>query len=154
MKDSHRGSPDVGSGVGAFGGTRPVILAIDDEKAVLFTLQAVLEKSGFRVLTALDGVAGLDTFRKSAPAIVLTDIIMPQQDGIGAIMQMRRERPATKIVAVSGGGRVGDSDFLTVALKLGADAAIHKPFDTGEFLTVLRPLLDRRPVVPAKVPAV
>ena len=143
----------MGSGAGARGGTHPVILIIDDEKAVLFALQAVLEQRGFRVLTAPDGVAGLVTFRKSAPAIVLIDIIMPEQDGIGAIMQMRRERPAAKIVAMSGGGRVGNSDFLTVALKLGADAVIYKPFDAEELLTVLRPLLDRQPVMPAKMPA-
>jgi DNA-binding response OmpR family regulator len=75
--------------------------------------------------------------------VVLTDIIMPEQDGIGVIMEMRRERPGVKIIAMSGSGRCGKSDFLTVAKKLGADSVIHKPFDIDELVETINRHLKR-----------
>jgi CheY-like chemotaxis protein len=74
---------------------------------------------------------------------VLTDIIMPEQDGIGVIMAMRRERPGVKIIAMSGGGRVGKADFLSIAKMVGADAVISKPFDINELVTMIRGQLPR-----------
>jgi DNA-binding NtrC family response regulator len=73
--------------------------------------------------------------------VVLTDIIMPEQDGIGVIMALRRERPGVKIIAMSGGGRIGKSDLLMIAKQLGANSVIQKPFDASELLaTILRHL--------------
>ncbi len=90
------------------------------------SLSMILEDYGFSVRTAADGLEGLRKFREESPSVVVTDILMPGLDGIGAIMQMRRERPAVKIIAVSGGGRIGRSDFLTIARNLGANAAFEK----------------------------
>ena len=97
------------------------------------------------MLTAADGRAGLAIFEKTAPALVLTDIIMPEQDGLGAIAEMRRARPDVRIVAMSGGGRVGNTDFLKLATKLGANAALPKPFDDTELLAVIGALLAPAP---------
>jgi DNA-binding NarL/FixJ family response regulator len=72
--------------------------------------------------------------------VVLTDLLMPEQDGIGAILQMRRERPAARIVAMSGGGRIDKADYLTAAVKLGADAAVEKR-DTDRLLKTVLGLL-------------
>jgi DNA-binding NtrC family response regulator len=116
----------------------PAVLLIDDDPAVLGSLTMLLETAGFRVLTARDGVQGLRAFRKHSPAVVVTDILMPEKDGIGLIMQMRRERPKVKVIAISGGGRVGNSDFLTVAGKLGADTAMPKPIDTDKLVDTIR----------------
>jgi len=121
----------------------PPILIIDDDRALLMSLALLLETQGYRVLQAADGLSGLDVFRKERPAVVITDIIMPEQDGIGTIMTMRREVPDVKIIAMSGGGRIGKSDFLTVARKLGADATLAKPGVADQVIPLLQKLLGR-----------
>jgi CheY-like chemotaxis protein len=119
----------------------PAVLVVDDDPAILHSLRALLESGGIPIATARDGLEGLAAFRRIKPAVVLTDIIMPEQDGIGAIVEMRRQRPDLKIIAMSGGGRIGKSDFLTVAKKLGADAVIEKPFDPDELVKLLQTFL-------------
>jgi len=107
----------------------PPVLVIDDDPALLHSLASVFEAYGIAIATARDGLEGLAKFRRIRPALVLTDIIMPEQDGIGTIMTMRRERPGVQIIAMSGGGRIGKSDFLTIAKMLGANSVIPKPLD-------------------------
>ena len=119
----------------------PAVLVIDDDPAMVESLAMMLEDHGFRVLTANDGVRGLQVFYERKPAAVLTDILMPEQDGIGAIMEMRRERPEVKIIAVSGAGRLGNTDFLTIAKKLGADATFEKGRSANELVVMLKAML-------------
>jgi len=121
---------------------RPTVLLIDDDAAVRESLALLLESHGFQVVTATDGHQGLATFQERAPAAVITDILMPEQDGIGTIREMRRLRPDVKIVAISGGGRIDKSDYLSVAEKLGADIGIEKS-DINKLLEVLPTLLRR-----------
>jgi len=116
----------------------PAVLVIDDDPAMLDSLAALFQIHGISIATAQDGVAGLEVFRQISPAVVLTDIIMPEQDGIGVIMELRRERPGVKIIAMSGGGRIGKSDLLMIAKQLGANSVIQKPFDTGELVATVR----------------
>jgi CheY-like chemotaxis protein len=119
------------------------VLVIDDDPDMVESLAMMLRDHGFPVLTANDGVRGLEMFREYKPAVVLTDILMPEQDGIEVIMTMRRERPAVKIIAISGSGRIGKSDFLTIARKLGADATFEKGHKAGELLELLKTMLQR-----------
>ena len=119
------------------------MLIIDDDPEVLDSLKMVLEAHGFPVLTARNGYQGLVVFRERSPAVVVTDIMMPEQDGIGTMLQMRRERPDVKIVAISGGGKVDSSDYLAVAEQLGADAALQKGLDNATLLDTLTALLRR-----------
>jgi DNA-binding response OmpR family regulator len=107
------------------------------------SLAMMLEDHGFRVLTANNGVRGLQVFREQRPAAVLTDIMMPEQDGIAVIMEMRRERPEVKIIAISGAGRVGKANFLTIARKLGADATFEKGRSANELVVMLKAMLRR-----------
>jgi CheY-like chemotaxis protein len=86
-----------------------LILVIDDDVRVRVTIQRLLEAANFHIITAPSGQAGLKLFRAHEPALVITDIIMPEREGIETIVQMRRERPATKIIAISGGGRIVDN---------------------------------------------
>ncbi|MGH7123489.1 MAG: response regulator [Stellaceae bacterium] len=137
MPDAH-GSPETGARAISPGIT---VLVIDDNHAHLLSLESLLEAYGIRVAKARDGAEGLALFRKIAPAVVLTDIIMPGRDGISAIVEMRRERPGVKIIAMSGAGRVGKSDFLTVAKQLGADEVMPKPLDTDRLIATLRRIL-------------
>jgi DNA-binding response OmpR family regulator len=128
------------------------ILVIDDDRAVLHSLAAVLEAEGFNVLMADDGIAGMRVFHQRRPDIVVTDIIMPNQEGIETIVQMRRSRPDMKIIAMSGGGRIGNMDFLSIAQGLGANTTLAKPFDPDELTAAVHDLLARE--APTSAPPV
>jgi CheY-like chemotaxis protein len=112
----------------------PKILVIDDDILVRRTISRILEDAGYEVALAEDGARGVAKFRSDRPDLVITDLIMPDQEGIETIIEMLREDPAARIVAVSGGGRLGSMDFLAVAQKLGASEILRKPFEPAELL--------------------
>jgi len=85
------------------------ILVIDDEYLVRDTLARLLRAKGCEVVTAADGEHGMTVFRSAAPDLVITDILMPEQEGIQTIRLMRHERPDAKIIAISGGKRTAIS---------------------------------------------
>jgi len=122
-------------------GETPTVLVVDDDPAMVESLAMLLEGYGFCVLTAPDGVRALEVFREQSPSVVVTDIMMPELDGIGVILRMRRERPDVKIIALSGGGRVIKSDYLTAAEELGADAALAKGQGNHVLIETLSKLL-------------
>ncbi len=117
------------------------VLLVDDDPMVLQALSILLEDHGFKVLAASAGVQGLYLYGKHRPDIVVTDIIMPEKEGIALTRELRHEFPGAKIVAMSGGGRLGKLDYVTIAQALGADAGLYKPFDEDELVTTLRALL-------------
>ena len=110
------------------------ILVIDDDHLVRYALSKILLDAGYAVVTASDGRRGMAVLRAEHPDVVITDIIMPEQEGIDTIIQIRRERPAIKIIAISGGGRIRNVDFLEMAHSLGASEVIAKPFEANELL--------------------
>jgi CheY-like chemotaxis protein len=110
------------------------VLVIDDDILVRRTISRILQHGGYEVTLAEDGAKGVAKFRSERPDLVITDIIMPEQEGIETIIQLLRDNPAARIIAVSGGGRLGSMDFLTVANKLGAAAILRKPFEPAELL--------------------
>jgi DNA-binding response OmpR family regulator len=114
------------------------ILVIDDDAHVRLTLQTVLTRSGFEVICASDGAEGLRLFRERAPDLVISDIIMPEQEGMATIKQAKSESPQTPIVAMSGGGRLGNSDILKLARAAGADDILAKPFVLADLITVVQ----------------
>jgi DNA-binding response OmpR family regulator len=122
----------------AKGGHASLVLVIDDDAALRHALASVLASYGIRAVTACDGREGLAQFRRLSPPVVLTDIIMPEQDGIGAIMTMRGEQPGVRIIAMSGGGRIGRLDFLSVAKQLGADEILKKPIVVHELVATVQ----------------
>jgi CheY-like chemotaxis protein len=113
------------------------ILVIDDDHLVRYALSKILLSNGYEVVTAADGRRGMALLRAENPDAVITDIIMPEQEGIDTIIQIRRERPAIKIIAISGGGRIRNVDFLEMAHSLGASEVIAKPFEVDELLSCL-----------------
>jgi DNA-binding response OmpR family regulator len=117
------------------------ILVIDDEAAVRYAITRILEKNGYEVATAADGVRGMSQFHAWHPDLVITDLIMPEQEGMQTIKQLRQADPAVKILAISGGGRIVNVDFLQVARRIGADEILAKPFDSRELLSMVRRLL-------------
>ena len=121
------------------------ILLVDDDPLVVESLLSAMESKGHAVVTASNGIKALKKFDQSAFDLVVTDIIMPEMDGIETILEMRRKRSNAKIVAISGGGRIGNVDYLEMAKKLGAIAVIKKPFRFAEFFTVLNDCLCEKP---------
>jgi DNA-binding NtrC family response regulator len=108
------------------------ILVIDDDAMVRETIVRILGRKGHGVVFAGDGRRGLELFQSERPDLVITDIIMPEREGIETIRAIHKISPGAKIIAISGGGRVGNVDFLTLASKLGAREIIAKPFDAVE----------------------
>ena len=113
------------------------ILIIDDEELVRLTLVQALESSGHVVTEAANGRDGVRQFGAEPYDLVITDILMPDQEGIQTIMELRKLKPDLKIVAISGGGRINTTDFLMVAKRLGADATLKKPFQLAELFRVV-----------------
>ena len=117
------------------------VLIIDDDTWVLSTIARVLRAKGYDSLTASDGRAGIQLFHREKPALVITDIVMPEQEGIETIRELRTLDPQIKILAMSGGGRVGNTDLLTWAMELGASATLAKPFDPEDLFGAIEQLL-------------
>ncbi|MGE4219828.1 MAG: response regulator [Alphaproteobacteria bacterium] len=113
------------------------ILLIDDDPPVRVTVEAMLGRLGHRVTTAGNGVEGIQKLREIVPDVVLTDIIMPEKEGIETIMEIRRSHREIKIIAMSGGGPTRNLDFLRFAERLGAHAVLAKPFGLDDLQRVL-----------------
>ncbi|MGV3757607.1 MAG: response regulator transcription factor [Verrucomicrobiota bacterium] len=127
----------------------PRILVIDDNDAFRTTICLWLKHHGYEVTQAANGKEGMEMLAKSAPDIILTDILMPEQDGLETIQAVRKQHPDLRIVAMSGGMLDGRVDFLPIAAKFGADHVMPKPFSGSELLLVLekvlRPQSDTKP---------
>ena len=121
------------------------ILLVDDEPLVIQTLSDALTTKAHEVVTAANGVEGMAKFKIGEFDLVITDIIMPDKEGIEFIMELRRLSPSVKIIAISGGGRTGNVEFLKMATKLGAVAALKKPIRLAEFYSVLSRCLAESP---------
>jgi DNA-binding response OmpR family regulator len=104
------------------------VLVIDDDVELLRLLTEGLARAGYEVDGAIDGRRGCQRVLAGAPDVVVVDIVMPTQEGIESIVAIRAARPDTRIVAMSGGGRIGPCFLLDLARHLGADATIAKPF--------------------------
>src|ERR1044071_7616900 len=110
------------------------ILVIDDDAGMRHSLARILQSGGHEVSMADDGEHGLMMFHLERPDLVICDLIMPHVDGIETIAQVRRESPAMKIIAISGGDRDMNVDGLATALEKGANEVIVKPFHAEEVL--------------------
>ena len=117
------------------------ILVIDDDEQMRVLLRQVMEWSGFTVDDAENGRKGMQIQRRQPVDLVITDLIMPEQEGLETISLLKKEFPAVKIVAISGGGRIGPEAYLPAARELGADLVFSKPFDVKEFVAAVRGLL-------------
>ena len=119
-----------------------LVLLIEDDRTLLLAMARAFSQAGARVMLAADGAEGLKHFTSCFPDLVVTDIIMPEREGIETIVAMKAARPAVPILAVSGGGRTPPQEFLTLAKGLGADAILAKPFRAGQLLDAARLLID------------
>lgn len=116
------------------------ILVVDDDQQIRSLLMRVFVSSGYDVRTAENGAVGIKMLREEAADLLVTDILMPEKEGIETIMEVKRDFPGMKIVAISGGDRDG-CDFLPMTKPLGADCSLRKPFSLEEISKVVKELL-------------
>lgn len=122
----------------------PLVLVVDDEIQIREALKSLLEDAGYTVVAAENGRVALKTIRTKAVDLMIIDLIMPEKEGIETIIQIKKEHPEIKIVAISGGGRRAAPDnALEMAGFLGADAVFAKPVDNGKLLGAVGKLLHR-----------
>lgn len=103
------------------------VLVIDDDLQVRTFMARGLKQAGYQVVEASGAWEGLRSYRGAPTDLVITDILMPEHDGLEAIFMLRREYPEARIMAVTGGS--GDTNFLDVAKLLGANRTLVKPFE-------------------------
>jgi len=120
------------------------ILVIDDETQVRTVLLKSLEREGYQVMDAPNGKVGMELIQEEPFDLVITDIVMPEKEGIETIGDLRHYFPETKIIAISGGGRnLKANNVLHTAEILGAHCTLSKPFEIEEFLDAVRHVLCR-----------
>ncbi len=117
------------------------ILVIDDEASIRTMLQQILERSGHEVAVATQRAEGLTLFQEHPVDLVITDIFMPEKEGIETILELRYQSSQTKIIAISGGGRAGNLDFLATAKNFGAHHTLAKPSERQEVLDPVNAVL-------------
>ena len=121
------------------------VLVIDDEEQVRTLIREVLEGAGHEVMEAGNGREAMKLFEANPTSVVITDLVMPEQDGLETIRELRRRFPAVKIIAVSGAQQKLNLDLLYVAEKLGALRTMEKPFEIRKLVALVEELLQDKP---------
>tara|TARA_B100001179_G_C18601140_1_gene410361 strand:- start:23 stop:382 length:360 start_codon:yes stop_codon:yes gene_type:complete len=117
------------------------ILVVEDDELVLETLKELLKARDHDVETACNGDEALKVMREENKFdVLISDIIMPEKEGIETISEAKLIQPDLKVIAISGGGRTNNLDFLELAKKIGADKTLAKPFKNGDLMEALSSL--------------
>jgi CheY-like chemotaxis protein len=117
------------------------ILVVDDDSQVLQVVSEMLRIEGHEVVMAANGRQAIDQFENGPFDLVVTDIIMPEQEGLETIANLRRRESYVPIIAISGGGRAGNLDYLETARYIGADGTLAKPFGRQDLLDKVNQVL-------------
>ena len=118
------------------------ILIVDDDVVARALLRMTLEGEGYDVKEAADGVMAIKLYREEAADLIITDLFMPEKEGLEIIIELRRDFPDVKIIVVSGGGKFEPKLYLQTAGHLGALRTFTKPFDPNELLLAVREIVD------------
>jgi CheY-like chemotaxis protein len=105
-------------------------------------LRKMLERSGYDIAEASNGRAGINAYKAFPADLIITDLIMPDKEGIETILELKQDYPELKIIAISGGGQVDPKAYLQMAQRAGALATLAKPFEREDLLTRIKELLD------------
>lgn len=117
------------------------ILVIDDDENIRTVFSRFLGAHGYEVVCAADGREGLKKLGTDAPDLVITDIMMPEADGLEVVLAMRKQKSTVPVIAISGGMRVMPMDFLPLVKKFGAVKVFYKPVILEQLLGAIRELL-------------
>jgi CheY-like chemotaxis protein len=117
------------------------ILIVEDDRELREMLKISLARRKYIVFEAENGRDAIAHFKPAATDLVVTDLIMPEEDGLKVIIKLREMKPSVKIIAISGGGKAGPGSYLNLARALGADAIYSKPFSTNDLISKIEDLL-------------
>jgi CheY-like chemotaxis protein len=127
------------------------ILLIDDDTEVRTALSLILNRFGHKVIEARDGKEGMELFLGANADVVITDIVMPEKEGLEVLKEMRQMRPLVKVIAISGGGRTNPTDYLRMAKFLGAVKVLAKPISIEVLISALSEILPPPDGAPAQL---
>jgi CheY-like chemotaxis protein len=119
---------------------QPSVLVIDDDFVTRRIAEAALSQRGYRVAAFGEGRRALEWLEAESAAIIVTDIFMPDIDGLEIVLAVRSRCPDARILAISGGSRLVRLDYLSIAERLGADATLTKPFRPSDLLAAVEAL--------------
>ncbi len=115
-----------------------LILVIDDDSQIRTMLKAMLEREDFSVIVASDGKEGMELFAQKPVDLIITDLIMPEKEGIEVIQELKKSNSKIPIIAISGGGKNSPDIYLNIAKLLGADAIFEKPFEKDKLINAVK----------------
>jgi CheY-like chemotaxis protein len=121
------------------------ILVVDDEPSVREIMEITLKRAGHRVSGVADGAKASRRLRESPFDVVITDLLMPERDGLELIRELRTAYPHVRIIACSGGGRVNGQQYLQLAKGMGAHGLLAKPFLPGDLCEAVHRICDAHP---------
>ena len=114
------------------------ILIIDDDDSIRSVLSRYLERNGYAVDVAENGEVGLKCAQAEPPDLVITDVMMPEKDGLEVAIELRKMLPSVPLIAISGGMRIAPMDFLPMMKRFGARRVLYKPVDFEELLGIIK----------------
>ena len=117
------------------------VLIIDDNDSFRKMLAEMLMRAGYEISEAVNGKIGVELYYKDPTELVITDIYMPEKDGREVIIELRQSYPDVKIIAISGGGKNSNTDYLSIAKNLGAQQIFSKPLEHKKFLDSVKTIL-------------
>jgi CheY-like chemotaxis protein len=117
------------------------ILIVEDDNELREMIRISLTRRKYTVLEAANGKEAILRFKPSITDLVVTDLIMPDEDGLKVIMKLKELKPSLKVIAISGGGKAGPGSYLNMARALGADKIYSKPFSINEMILKIEELL-------------
>ena len=118
------------------------ILVIDDDDEIRSVLHDILAREGYNVVVASNGKEGIELYREDPTDLIITDLIMPEKEGIETILELKQDFPDLRFIAISGGGRIDAEDYLDLAQKLGARRTLAKPFKRDALLRSVEDALE------------
>jgi two-component system KDP operon response regulator KdpE len=124
------------------------VLIIDDDAALRRLMSMAFESEGYATVLADNGRAGLQLASTHNPDLVVTDIVMPDMEGIGAIRAIKQTARPPRVIAISGAGRSRGADYLAWARHLGADEVLAKPFRMSDLLRISKTVIANAPTGP------
>lgn len=119
------------------------ILIIEDDIQMRQLLTQMLQRAGYEVVEASNGREGIKLYRDDPTDLIITDIIMPEKEGIETIIELKGGFPDVRIIAISGGGRIDSKDYLEMAEGWGVECTFSKPFDRKELLAAIDQMLGK-----------
>ncbi|MBJ7409220.1 MAG: response regulator [Phenylobacterium sp.] len=122
------------------------VLIIDDDAALLRLMSMAFQAAGFQTVAADNGRSGIRMAGAHRPDLVVTDIVMPDIEGIGAIRAIKQGARPPKVIAISGAGRARGADYLSWARHLGADEVLAKPFRMSELMKISKSVIAKQTV--------